>query len=192
MLQQSDGIFHKIKAVVNYEGNFMMNSEMLQGPAAEYKHDDHNIKNLNSEFQENQTYSQRISDWLAKMVGSWTFIIYQSVVIVGWGGTNAYMAYIMASHGGPLQPWDPYPFILLNLMLSFQAAYTGPVVMMSQNRQVEKDRLMAELDYEINRKAEEEIKVIMDHLVFQDTLILKVLAQLEKPDPDSPLKCENI
>ena len=73
------------------------------------------------------------------------------------------------------KPWDPYPFILLNLMLSFQAAYTGPIVMMSQNRQSAKDRLEARDDYECNLKAEEEIRVIMEHLARQDELLHELL-----------------
>src|SRR5258708_30676885 len=75
--------------------------------------------------------------------------------------------------------WVPYPFILVNMVVAFQAAYTGPVVMMSQNRQTEKDRLAAEVDYEINKKAEEEIEVIMTHLAHQDRLILDAVTRLE-------------
>lgn len=75
--------------------------------------------------------------------------------------------------------WDPYPFILLNLALSFQAAYTAPIIMMSQNRQAAKDRLMAEQDYIINMKAEEEVKSIMKHLEQQDEVMIDILRRLE-------------
>ena len=77
------------------------------------------------------------------------------------------------------------PFILLNLVLSFQAAYTGPVVMMSQNRQAERDRLVAQSDYEVNQKAETEIQVVMEHLAHQDQLILDATARIEalRQDP---------
>ena len=75
--------------------------------------------------------------------------------------------------------WDPYPFILLNLALSFQAAYAAPIIMMSQNRQAAKDRLMAEQDYEINLKAEEELKAIMNHLEQQDEVMLDILRRME-------------
>ena len=75
--------------------------------------------------------------------------------------------------------WDPYPFILLNLALSFQAAYAAPIIMMSQNRQAAKDRLMAEQDYEINLKAEEELKSIMNHLEQQDEVMLDILRRME-------------
>src|SRR6202046_5800060 len=75
--------------------------------------------------------------------------------------------------------WDPYPFILLNLALSFQAAYAAPIIMMSQNRQAAKDRLMAEQDYEVNCKAEDELKSIMSHLEQQDEVMLAVLRRME-------------
>lgn len=82
-------------------------------------------------------------------------------------------------HPGYLRAWDPYPFILLNLVLSMQAAYTGPVVMMSQNRQAARDRLSAQLDYEVNQKAEQEIEAIMKHLAHQDELIGEIIERLE-------------
>jgi uncharacterized membrane protein len=97
------------------------------------------------------TTGQKISDVVAKIVGSWKFIIIQSVCILAWIGYN--------SINGP-NAWDPYPFILLNLMLSFQAAYTAPAIMMSQNRLSEMDRQQASDDFEINVKAELEIELL--------------------------------
>lgn len=93
----------------------------------------------------------RIADRVAATVGSWTFIIVQSALLVLWIGVNA-----LAWFGS----WDPYPFILLNLMLSFQAAYTAPIIMMSQNRQADVDRAKAAEDYDINLKAELEIELL--------------------------------
>jgi uncharacterized membrane protein len=81
-------------------------------------------------------------------VGSWRFIIIQSILLFGWIAVNS-MAWIRG--------WDPYPFILLNLVLSFQAAFTAPIIMMSQNRQAEVDRQKADADYHVNIKAEEDI-----------------------------------
>jgi uncharacterized membrane protein len=78
----------------------------------------------------------------------------QSTILIIWIALNA-IAWI--------HHWDPYPFILLNLALSFQASYAAPIIMMSQNRQAAKDRLMAEQDYLVNTKAEEEVKSIMHH-----------------------------
>ncbi len=97
------------------------------------------------------TWGQRLADKVAATVGSWRFILLQSALIVGWIAWN--------TRSGS-QAWDPYPFILLNLVLSFQAAYTAPAIMMSQNRQSEVDRLRSTNDYEINVKAELEIELL--------------------------------
>jgi uncharacterized membrane protein len=101
-----------------------------------------------------RTPGERVADGVAATVGSWPFIITQSVVLAAWIVANAVL--IRDWLGG--KPFDPYPFILLNLVLSFQAAYTGPVVMMSQNRQAAKDRDEAEHDYEVNREALERLQ----------------------------------
>ena len=98
---------------------------------------------------EGRTFGERVADGMAGAVGSWPFILIQSVLLAIWIVANAFL--IRDWLGG--EPFDPYPFILLNLALSFQAAYTGPVVMMSQNRQAAKDRDEAEHDFEVNREA---------------------------------------
>src|SRR3954470_17936595 len=97
------------------------------------------------------TLGQRIADVVAATMGSWTFIIIQSVILTIWIGLNIPAA---------VQQWHPYPFILLNLALSFQAAYAAPVIMMSQNRQQDIDRRSAEHDYQVNIKAELEIELL--------------------------------
>ena len=102
-------------------------------------------RNVNEMVEEQSTFGQRVADKVADTIGSWRFIITQSVLLVIWITLNV-TAWI--------NQWDPYPFILLNLMLSFQAAYAGPVIMMSQNRQSAKDRLAAEIDHQVNTKAE--------------------------------------
>jgi len=116
------------------------------------------------------TFGERASDVFAATMGSWKFIIIQSVLLVIWVVLNI-TAY--AEH------WDPYPFILLNLALSLEAAYAAPIIMMSQNRQADKDRLAAEEDYHVNTKAEEELKAVMHHLEQQDELMLDILRRLE-------------
>jgi uncharacterized membrane protein len=128
------------------------------------------VRNVNDLHAERMTLGARASDAFANGVGSWTFIIIQSVILVIWITLNV-IAWI--SH------WDPYPFILLNLALSFQAAYAAPIIMMSQNRQAMKDRLMAEQDYLINTTAEEELKAVMHHLETQDDMMLDILRRLE-------------
>jgi len=156
-------------------------TEAKRGPAVEYKHDHPPVKNVNKAFDEMTTTGQRAADKVTSTVGSWRFIIFQSVILVIWMVLNVVLAFHQAKlHGFSISAWDPYPFILLNLVLSFQAAYTGPIVMMSQNRQAEKDRLAAEHDFEVNMKAEKEIEVIMKHLAYQDELILTIQKQLDK------------
>jgi len=97
------------------------------------------------------TFGARIADSVAATMGSWPFILVQSFILFCWIILNI-TAYV--------QRWDPYPFILLNLALSFQAAYAAPFIMMSQNRQAAIDRQAAEHDYDINIKAELEIELL--------------------------------
>ena len=101
------------------------------------------------------TRGQRLADQVASVIGSWRFIIFQSTGIVLW---------ILGNALSGAKAWDPYPFILLNLLLSFQAAYTAPAIMMSQNRQSELDRRHAQNDYEINVKAELEIELVHEKI----------------------------
>jgi len=111
--------------------------------------------NVNVIATEQITTGQRVADGVARVMGSWRFIIIQSIVLVGWICLNVL---------GWINHWDPYPFILLNLALSFQAAYSAPIIMMSQNRQASKDRLSAELDYQVNLHAEQEVDWIRSRL----------------------------
>jgi uncharacterized membrane protein len=101
------------------------------------------------------TLGQRIADKVAATMGSWRFIIIQTTILVLW---------IVANVTAYVQKWDPYPFILLNLALSFQAAYAAPFIMMSQNRQQDVDRREAEADHKINIKAELEIELLHQKL----------------------------
>lgn len=113
-------------------------------------------RNVNEMDEERMTFGQRVADKVADTIGSWRFIITQTIILTVWITLNA-IAQI--NHWG--WAWDVYPFILLNLALSFQAAYSGPVIMMSQNRQSLKDRLAAEVDHQVNTKAEIEINNLM-------------------------------
>src|ERR1700690_628388 len=97
------------------------------------------------------TVGQKIADTVAANMGSWRFIIIQSGILVIW---------IVLNVTAFIQQWDPYPFILLNLALSFQAAYAAPFIMMSQNRQQDIDRKHAENDFQVNVKAELEIELL--------------------------------
>jgi len=112
----------------------------------------HVTRNANAEEAEQLTMGSRIADKVAAFGGSWTFIILFSVVIAVWITLNS-MALFRPN-------FDPYPFILLNLVLSTLAAFQAPVIMMSQNRQAAKDRIKSDLDFEVNRKAELEIATL--------------------------------
>src|ERR1700744_2844470 len=116
------------------------------------------------------TLGQRIADTVASTMGSWTFIIIQSAILLIWIVLNV-TAYV--------QKWDPYPFILLNLGLSFQAAYAAPFIMMSQNRQQDIDRAAAATDYKINIKAELEIESLHQKLdQLRETEVQQLIAEV--------------
>ena len=136
------------------------------GPAAVFRHDHPPLLNFHDDMGNKLSLGQRVADRVASVVGSWPFIITQSIMLVAWMCINVYLF----AHWKD-KAFDPYPFILLNLILSFQAAYTGPIVMMSQNRQSEKDRAMAMNDFNCNMTAEEEIRVLMEHLAHQDQMM---------------------
>ena len=144
-----------------------MDEDLEISPCGQWKHDHPPVRDVNTEFAKQQSVGQRLADKIASAVGSWVFIITQSILLTLWIVANVYFAL----HPAVLKAWDPYPFILLNLVLSFQAAYTGPVVMMSQNRQGEKDRLTAQRDFEVDQRAESEIAIMMEHLLHQDRQI---------------------
>jgi uncharacterized membrane protein len=112
------------------------------------------------------TLGQRIADTVAATMGSWTFIIIQSILLAVW---------IVLNVTAFVERWDPYPFILLNLALSFQAAYAAPFIMMAQNRQQDIDRKEAETDHQVNIKAELEIELLhqkIDELREKEVLYL--------------------
>lgn len=114
------------------------------------------------------TLGQRMADGVTQVIGSWRFIIIQSILLAAWMAGNAWFGH---------NAWDPYPFILLNLLLSFQAAYTAPAIMMSQTRQSDMDRKRAENDFEINVKAELEIELLHEKLDLMKEKELQALTE---------------
>lgn len=117
-------------------------------------------RNVDAEFEKQLTLGEHLSDRLAEFGGSWTFLIGFAVILGLWIAVNSVL---LARH-----PFDPYPFILLNLVLSCLAAIQAPIIMMSQNRQEDRDRLRAQHDYQVNMKAELEIRQLhekIDHML---------------------------
>ena len=122
--------------------------------------------------RESRTYGQRIADSVANGMGSWAFIIGQTIFVILWMVLNVI---------GFVRHWDAYPFILLNLIFSTQAAYAAPIIMMSQNRQGERDRLQAQEDYRTNIEAKQEIESLQLQLNKIETEKLdKIMIMLEK------------
>ena len=145
------------------------------------------IKNWHEQHSETLTFGSRIADKVASNMGSWRFIIIQTIIVAIWMLLNVF-AYI--SH------WDPYPFILMNLFLSAQAAYllnllfstqaayAAPIIMMAQNRQNERDRVQAQADYQTNIEAKKEIEALTIKLnsleVDKLDKIIKMLEEMDK------------
>ena len=122
-------------------------------------------------YREKITKGQKIADKVTKSMGSWKFIIIQSVLILIWLSFNL-TAYING--------WDPYPFILLNLLFSTQAAYAAPIIMMSQNRQNERDRIQAKADYRTDLAAKKGVDELQKTLARLEKKIDKNLKLLKK------------
>ena len=125
-------------------------------------------RNWHEKHTKEMTLGQRVADKLASSMGSWRFIIIQTIFVLIWMALNII---------GYAQHWDPYPFILLNLLFSTQAAYAAPIIMMSQNRQNERDRLHAEEDFKTNVMAKKEIEDVQ-----------LVLSRIEEEKLDKILK----
>jgi uncharacterized membrane protein len=125
--------------------------------------------NWHEKHHSDLTAGQRIADAVAGVMGSWTFIIIQSIILAVWIVLNLLVL---------IRHWDPYPFILLNLALSFQAAYAAPFIMISQNRQAERDRHQAEQDYRTNVEAEQRIEELQRSLAAIEVNKLDRIIQL--------------
>jgi uncharacterized membrane protein len=129
-------------------------------------------RNPNEVIEEKETFGERIADAVARFGGSWSFIILFGIVLVTYSAINVAL---------DRKAWDPYPFILLNLFLSMLAAIQAPVIMMSQNRQDEKDRLRSELDFDVNRRAEAEVQGLARRIVQLEEKIDDVGCLLRAP-----------
>lgn len=132
-------------------------------------------KNWHDQHKESLSFGARLADWVANGMGSWRFIIIQTIVVMVWMGLNLV---------GYIQHWDAYPFILLNLLFSTQAAYAAPIIMMAQNRQSDRDRAQALADYETNINAKLEIEALSKQLntleVEKLDKIISILEEMKK------------
>ncbi|PWA03997.1 DUF1003 domain-containing protein [Flavobacterium psychrotolerans] len=134
-----------------------------------------NQKNWHEKHVETLSFGSRLADVVAKGMGSWKFIIIQTILVILWMGLNLI---------GFMYHWDVYPFILLNLLFSTQAAYAAPIIMMSQNRQNERDRMQAKADYQTNIDAKKEIEaltVVLNRIELEKLdKIITLLEELKK------------
>jgi uncharacterized membrane protein len=140
-------------------------------------------RNTNREFRETRTYGERLSDRMADLGGSWGFIIAFLLLLATWIVLNTRIL------GPRHEAFDPYPYILLNLFLSMLAALQAPVILMSQNRQAARDRLEAQHDYEVNLKAELEVRLLHDKI---DGLRDKQWSELVRMQQDQLQKLEHL
>jgi uncharacterized membrane protein len=124
------------------------------------------IKTWHDTHKESSTFGQKLADTVAGGMGSWRFIIWQTIIVAAWMLLNVIAL---------LHHWDPYPYILLNLLFSTQAAYAAPIIMMAQNRQSERDRAQADSDYRTNVAAKKEIEELMKRL---DTIEIEKLDKI--------------
>ncbi len=147
-----------------------MNTSLLD----KLKHMKHK-NNWHARHAENQPWGDRLADSVANGMGSWKFIIIQTILVAAWMGLNLV---------GFFYHWDAYPFILLNLLFSTQAAYAAPIIMMSQNRQSERDRHHAQEDYQTNLEAKLEIEELQRSLntieIEKLDKIIKMIEDLKK------------
>lgn len=135
-------------------------------------------RNINVEMEERTTIGQRIADRVASFGGSWTFIMIYCSFLIAWMALNSFVL-IRYGHGENGAQFDPYPYILLNLMLSMTAALQAPIIMMSQNRAAEKDRLAAEQDFKVNLKSELMLEELMRKSSARDAQMQEVVESVK-------------
>ena len=129
-------------------------------------------KNWHEDELDTRTWGEKLADQVASGMGSWKFIVIQTLIVIVWMVLNVI---------GVVFQWDPFPFILLNLLFSTQAAYAAPIIMMSQNRQSDRDRAQAKADYETNIRAKEEIEELQTRLArIEDEKLDQIFKMLQE------------
>ena len=131
------------------------------------------VRNVHDVYRRDLSRAERIAIGATQIVGSWTFVLFQSLFLSVWIGLNL-VAWV--------QRWDPYPFILLNLVLNVIASYTAPLILMAQNRDAERDRLMMHEDYETNREVAVEVATILRILEEHGQILTMLLEQRHHGD----------
>ena len=140
-----------------------------------YKHDHPPVCDIQVLFEEQLTISQKAADWIANAVGSWGFIIGQTIVFGTWIFLNAVNWFYH---------WDAYPFVLMNLVLSLEASFAASIILISQSREDKRAKIESRQHCQINEKGEEEVRAILDHLAAQDialSTIYNMLQELQMP-----------
>src|SRR5438046_9723686 len=138
-----------------------------------HQHDHPPVRDLNREIERRLTFPDRVADDFSRLGGSCVFVLVQVGIMVVWIGLNVFNL---------IRPWDRYPFFFLNFILSLEAAIWVSVVLMALNRLSDRDRLRAQQDYELNVKAEEELKALMNHLMHKDKILLQIVNRLDRGD----------
>jgi uncharacterized membrane protein len=138
-----------------------------------HQHDHPPVRDLNREVDRKQTFAERLASDFARLVGSWIFVLAQLGLMVVWIVLNALSL---------LRHWDAYPFQFLNFILGLEVVVWVSLVLMALNSQADRDRLRAQNEYELNVKAEEETKALMNHLMHQDEILLQIVNRLDRAD----------
>ena len=138
-----------------------------------HQHDHPPVRDLNRDVDRKLTFADRVASDFARLVGSWIFVLAQVGLMLLWVLLNAI---------GLLRHWDPYPFLFLNFVFSLEAAIWVSVVLMTLNSMADRDRMRAQNEYELNVKAEEELKALMNHLMHQDEILLQIVNRLDRGD----------
>lgn len=138
-----------------------------------HQHDHPPVRDLNRETERRLTLADRIAIDFTRLVGSWVFVLAQFGLMLVWILLNALSL---------IRHWDPYPFQFLNFILTLEVAAWLLLVLMAFNRQADRDRLRSQHDYELNVKAEEELKALMNHLMHQDEILLQIVNRLDRSD----------
>src|ERR1700730_13335133 len=124
---------------------------------------------ISQRLHEQRTTGERLADKIAAQIGSWRFLILQSILVACWIALNLVAV---------IRRWDPYPFVLLNLLFSVQAAYTGPVLLLSQNRSAQRDRMLAELDFANSEKSEKLVEALLSEVLRNSQATLAIAKHL--------------